>query len=122
MASSSTSTSCASYFSHLKTIVSKCRRPQRLFYCDFDDGVGGDFEIEPHHFLDSCSLCGKRLARNRDIFMYRGDTPFCSEDCRQEQIAIDEAKEKSWRRSLKAAGARKAQQKIHVRASTVVAV
>ena len=27
--------------------------------------------------------------------MYRGDTPFCSEECRQEQIEIDEAKEKN---------------------------
>ncbi|KAJ4912526.1 hypothetical protein Rs2_07147 [Raphanus sativus] len=46
------------------------------------------------HFLDSCSLCKKRLGNNRDIFMYRGDTPFCSEECREEQINKDEAKEK----------------------------
>lgn len=26
----------------------------------------------------------------------RGDTPFCSEECRQEQIETDEAKEKNW--------------------------
>lgn len=48
------------------------------------------------HFLEACSLCKKPLAGNRDIFMYRGDTPFCSEECRQEQIEIDEGKEKSW--------------------------
>ncbi|KAJ0236804.1 FCS-Like Zinc finger 2 [Hirschfeldia incana] len=46
------------------------------------------------HFLDSCSLCKKRLGDNRDIFMYRGDTPFCSEECREEQINKDEMKEK----------------------------
>ncbi|ESQ55654.1 hypothetical protein EUTSA_v10026417mg [Eutrema salsugineum] len=46
------------------------------------------------HFLDSCFLCKKRLGNNRDIFMYRGDTPFCSEECREEQIKRDEAKEK----------------------------
>ncbi|CDY38416.1 BnaC01g10250D [Brassica napus] len=46
------------------------------------------------HFLDSCSLCKKRLGDNRDIFMYRGDTPFCSEECREEQINKDEVKEK----------------------------
>ncbi|CAA0395622.1 FCS-Like Zinc finger 2 [Arabidopsis thaliana] len=46
------------------------------------------------HFLDSCFLCKKRLGDNRDIFMYRGDTPFCSEECREEQIERDEAKEK----------------------------
>ena len=28
---------------------------------------------------------------------YRGNTPFCSKECRQEQIEFDEAKEKSWK-------------------------
>ncbi|XP_055830351.1 FCS-Like Zinc finger 1-like [Solanum dulcamara] len=46
------------------------------------------------HFLEACFLCNKPLGYNRDIFMYRGDTPFCSEECRQEQIYLDEAKEK----------------------------
>ncbi|KAL9231232.1 hypothetical protein vseg_006485 [Gypsophila vaccaria] len=50
----------------------------------------------PPHFLHSCALCHKPLSSNRDIFMYRGDTPFCSEECRQEQIDIDDAKEKNW--------------------------
>ncbi|GAA0147804.1 hypothetical protein LIER_07417 [Lithospermum erythrorhizon] len=53
-------------------------------------------EQPPTHFLDSCFLCKKTLG-HRDIFMYRGDTPFCSEECRQEQIEMDEAKEKSWK-------------------------
>ncbi|XP_042510972.1 FCS-Like Zinc finger 1-like [Macadamia integrifolia] len=48
------------------------------------------------HFLEACYLCNKPLRDNRDIFMYRGDTPFCSEECRQEQIEIDEAKETNW--------------------------
>jgi endogenous inhibitor of DNA gyrase (YacG/DUF329 family) len=39
--------------------------------------------------LDSCALCSKRLARDSDIFMYRGDTPFCSEECRHEQMQLD---------------------------------
>ncbi|KAL6911867.1 hypothetical protein ACP4OV_000672 [Aristida adscensionis] len=45
------------------------------------------------HFLDACFRCGRLLGRNRDIFMYRGDTPFCSEECRQHQIEADEARE-----------------------------
>ncbi|XP_027335969.1 FCS-Like Zinc finger 2-like [Abrus precatorius] len=53
------------------------------------------FEDHHPHFLQSCFLCQKPLGDNRDIFMYRGDTPFCSEECRQEQIEIDEAKEKN---------------------------
>lgn len=62
---------------------------------------------EPHspHFLEACFLCKKPLGGNRDIFMYRGDTPFCSEECRQEQIEIDEAKEKNW--NLKALRSKK---------------
>ncbi|CAO2047940.1 unnamed protein product [Urochloa humidicola] len=46
------------------------------------------------HFLDACFLCRKPLAGNRDIFMYRGDTAFCSDDCRSAQIAADEAAER----------------------------
>ncbi|KAL1213959.1 FCS-Like Zinc finger 1 [Cardamine amara subsp. amara] len=52
------------------------------------------FDNQQPHFLDTCFLCKKPLGDNRDIFMYRGDTPFCSEECRQEQIEKDEAKEK----------------------------
>ncbi|GJN26612.1 hypothetical protein PR202_gb14556 [Eleusine coracana subsp. coracana] len=46
------------------------------------------------HFLESCFLCRKPLARNRDIFMYRGDIPFCTEECRREQIEMDEEMER----------------------------
>lgn len=55
-----------------------------------------DSRYEDHHshFLEACHLCKKPL-HNRDIFMYRGDTPFCSEECRQEQIDMDEAQEKN---------------------------
>ncbi|KAH9321022.1 hypothetical protein KI387_015661 [Taxus chinensis] len=47
------------------------------------------------HFLDACRMCNRRLGDGRDIYMYRGDSAFCSEECRQQQIAIDERKEKS---------------------------
>ncbi|XP_021765739.1 M-phase inducer phosphatase-like [Chenopodium quinoa] len=63
-------------------------RSGRLFDARFE-------ELHSPHFLESCFLCKKPLGGNRDIFMYRGDTPFCSEECRQEQIDIDEAKEKN---------------------------
>ncbi|KAI3930676.1 hypothetical protein MKX01_037122 [Papaver californicum] len=57
----------------------------------------GDFSVEAAHFLRSCGLCKSRLAPGRDIFMYRGDTAFCSLECRQQQIQQDEKKEKcSW--------------------------
>ncbi|OIW10864.1 hypothetical protein TanjilG_27810 [Lupinus angustifolius] len=63
----------------------------------FYDARFYDARFEDHipHFLEACFLCKKPLGNNRDIFMYRGDTPFCSEDCRLEQIEMDEAKEKN---------------------------
>ncbi|EMS67889.1 hypothetical protein TRIUR3_27655 [Triticum urartu] len=39
--------------------------------------------------MDACALCAKQLARDRDVFMYRGDTPYCSEECRHEQMHLD---------------------------------
>ncbi|KAF8768585.1 hypothetical protein HU200_007133 [Digitaria exilis] len=46
------------------------------------------------HFLDACFLCRRPLAGNRDIFMYRGDMAFCSDECRSAQMAADEAAER----------------------------
>ncbi|AEE30204.1 FCS-Like Zinc finger 5 [Arabidopsis thaliana] len=45
-------------------------------------------------FLRSCSLCKRLLVHGRDIYMYRGDRAFCSLECRQQQITVDERKEK----------------------------
>lgn len=53
-----------------------------------------DFTDDSAHFLTSCSLCKIRLIPGRDIFMYRGDSGFCSSECRQQQIIQDERKEK----------------------------
>uniref|UniRef100_A0A453PAS0 FLZ-type domain-containing protein n=3 Tax=Triticinae TaxID=1648030 RepID=A0A453PAS0_AEGTS len=55
-----------------------------------------------HHYLDACFRCGRTIAGNKDIFMYRGDTPFCSEECRQQQIDTDEAAEKRPKKSAAA--------------------
>ncbi|XP_057807517.1 FCS-Like Zinc finger 3-like [Salvia miltiorrhiza] len=60
--------------------------------------TGCEHDYQPH-FLDSCSLCRRPLSQNSDIFMYRGNTPFCSQECRQEQIEMDEAMEKKWKMS-----------------------
>lgn len=69
----------------------------------------GRYEEQQPHFLDACFLCKKPLG-NRDIFMYRGDTPFCSEECRAEQIDIDEAKEKNKNLSASMRALRKKEQ------------
>ncbi|RVW95246.1 hypothetical protein CK203_034111 [Vitis vinifera] len=79
-------------------------------------------EEYPHqpHFLEACFLCQKPLGNNADIFMYRGNTPFCSKECRQEQMEFDEAKEKSWNmRSLRKSDSNKSSSNKAVRSGTV---
>lgn len=51
------------------------------------------FDDRCNDFLSSCHLCRKTL-HGKDIYMYRGEKAFCSEECRQKQIRIDERKEK----------------------------
>ncbi|XP_034695831.1 FCS-Like Zinc finger 17-like [Vitis riparia] len=43
-------------------------------------------------FLKSCYLCNKELTPDKDIYM-RGDEGFCSVECRNRQIVMDETKE-----------------------------
>ncbi|KAK4276797.1 hypothetical protein QN277_014904 [Acacia crassicarpa] len=45
-------------------------------------------------FLRSCSLCKRPLVPSCDIYMYRGDSAFCSVECRQQAMNRDERKEK----------------------------
>ncbi|KAL5216374.1 hypothetical protein ABZP36_007775 [Zizania latifolia] len=91
----------------LKPATSPRRRPGRLF-CDPDDD---DEHLGHHHYLEICLLCRRPLGGNRDIFMYRGNMPFCSEECRQEQIDIDEAREQTSKQTGRAEQQRQRQQK-----------
>ncbi|KAG1359393.1 hypothetical protein COCNU_08G008390 [Cocos nucifera] len=61
------------------------------FFCESISGGGAG--AGGHHFLDACFLCKKPIAANDNVFMYRGDAPFCSEECREEQMEMDEALE-----------------------------
>ncbi|KAG5018983.1 hypothetical protein AAZX31_06G101000 [Glycine max] len=45
-------------------------------------------------FLRVCFLCKRRLVPGRDIFMYKGDSAFCSSECREQQMKHDERKDK----------------------------
>ncbi|WVZ74154.1 hypothetical protein U9M48_022369 [Paspalum notatum var. saurae] len=64
-----------------------------------------------HHYLDACFRCGRHLGGNKDIFMYRGDTPFCSDECRQQQIEADEEREKEKRSRQPAATKREREER-----------
>ncbi|XP_049392598.1 FCS-Like Zinc finger 5-like [Solanum stenotomum] len=50
--------------------------------------------LETSNFLKACFLCKRRLIPGRDIYMYRGDSAFCSLECRQQQMNLDEKKDK----------------------------
>ncbi|CAH8357138.1 unnamed protein product [Eruca vesicaria subsp. sativa] len=76
------------------------RGTQRRHSADYSTHAGADF-------LRSCSLCKRHLVHGRDIYMYRGDRAFCSLECRQLQITVDEKKEKSPVRSTVAVGSSK---------------
>ncbi|XP_055818400.1 FCS-Like Zinc finger 5-like [Solanum dulcamara] len=56
---------------------------------------GEGFDKERANFLRICGLCNRRLANGRDIYMYRGDTAFCSMECREQQMKQDEINDKS---------------------------
>lgn len=43
-------------------------------------------------FLSSCHTCNKNLGQGNDIYMYRGEKAFCSNECRCEEIFLDEMK------------------------------
>ncbi|KAF7107638.1 hypothetical protein CFC21_108241 [Triticum aestivum] len=56
----------------------------------------GDFNaaVETAAFLKACGLCCRRLGPGRDTFIYMGEVAFCSLECRQQQMNLDELKEK----------------------------
>ncbi|KAJ7559850.1 hypothetical protein O6H91_04G103500 [Diphasiastrum complanatum] len=58
---------------------------------DDDDLVS--MTLPPVYFLEACYFCKRRLSHGLDIYMYRGDQAFCTEECRHEQILLDERKE-----------------------------
>ncbi|KAJ4761533.1 hypothetical protein LUZ62_026579 [Rhynchospora pubera] len=45
-------------------------------------------------FLRACGLCKRSLGPGRDTFMYRGEVAFCSLECRQQQMNLDDRKDK----------------------------
>lgn len=41
-------------------------------------------------FLQRCFLCHRELADDKDIYIYRGDRAFCTEECRCRHIMMEE--------------------------------
>ncbi|KAK4776474.1 hypothetical protein SAY86_005162 [Trapa natans] len=60
----------------------------------------GNVMLPPHKpkqgkqsFLNFCYTCTKRLEQSKDIYIYRGDKSFCSQECRHREILLDGANE-----------------------------
>ncbi|KAI3847905.1 hypothetical protein MKX03_026144 [Papaver bracteatum] len=46
--------------------------------------------VSESNFMKACSLCRKKLSPLKNIYMYKGDQSFCSDDCRCRKILIEE--------------------------------
>ncbi|XP_040999047.1 FCS-Like Zinc finger 17-like [Juglans microcarpa x Juglans regia] len=49
--------------------------------------------LEYSRFLKTCRLCSKKLSPRKDVYMYRGDQGFCSVECRDSEVVLDEMRE-----------------------------
>ncbi|KAF5748643.1 hypothetical protein HS088_TW04G00601 [Tripterygium wilfordii] len=83
-------------------VISHLENKKRVYFDDSASScvvmdIAGDVEKRREFwasdFLNSCSLCNKKL-RGLDIFMYRGEKAFCSLECRDKHIRSDDHKEK----------------------------
>ncbi|XP_030507828.2 FCS-Like Zinc finger 8 isoform X1 [Cannabis sativa] len=45
------------------------------------------------NFLSFCYTCKKKLGPGKDIYMYRGEKAFCSDECRYEEMMLEEGAE-----------------------------
>ncbi|KAK4418296.1 hypothetical protein Salat_2242300 [Sesamum alatum] len=56
--------------------------------------VGESNQLEIGRFLERCHYCKKRIAQNSEVFMYSNLCAFCSAECRDFQISLDQLAEK----------------------------
>ncbi|CAF1701793.1 BnaC03g26890D [Brassica napus] len=71
----------------------------RVLECQKNEAINKEKQFETElesmfptdHFLSVCDFCNKKLEVGYDIYMYRGEKAFCSEECRSEEMMmIDE--------------------------------
>ncbi|KAK3193754.1 hypothetical protein Dsin_025064 [Dipteronia sinensis] len=43
----------------------------------------------PENFLSFCYTCKKNLEQKNDIYIYRGEKAFCSQECRYQEMLVD---------------------------------
>ncbi|KAG8388443.1 hypothetical protein BUALT_Bualt02G0126400 [Buddleja alternifolia] len=52
-----------------------------------------DHHNHSYCYLKSCHLCHNHLSLDKEVYMYMGDMGFCSLECRDRQIYLDDVKE-----------------------------
>lgn len=65
----------------------------------FQDITSVSQDSNSHRFnniLSFCYNCRKTLGHGNDIYMYRGEKAFCSNECREEEIMFDEDNNSEW--------------------------
>ncbi|OIT28844.1 PREDICTED: uncharacterized protein LOC109212147 [Nicotiana attenuata] len=70
--------------------VSRFTRVKPIFHTDHTESSSSEQNC---CFLKYCFLCNKTLRLDKQVYMYKGDLGFCSLECRNRQIYLDEIKE-----------------------------
>ncbi|KAI0497532.1 hypothetical protein KFK09_020763 [Dendrobium nobile] len=63
-------------------------REMKLSSCQLGDSISD-------YFLTFCHTCQNKIAQGNEIFIYRGDKAFCSQECRNREIICQERRENS---------------------------
>ncbi|PIN19475.1 hypothetical protein CDL12_07846 [Handroanthus impetiginosus] len=91
------STPTASFISPEKVMktdgVAESSRPKLLAVASPENVAESD-QLKIGGFLERCHYCKKRIAQNSEVFMYSNLCAFCSAECRDSQIALDQSAKK----------------------------
>ncbi|PVH61341.1 hypothetical protein PAHAL_3G014300 [Panicum hallii] len=52
----------------------------------------GNMQMQPLRFLQHCGSCNRALGHEADIYIYKGESAFCSTECREKGMMIDHAR------------------------------
>ncbi|RCV36742.1 hypothetical protein SETIT_8G006500v2 [Setaria italica] len=52
----------------------------------------GNMQMQPLRFLQYCGSCNRALGPEADIYIYKGESAFCSIECRETRMRTDNAR------------------------------
>ncbi|KAH9785807.1 protein MARD1 [Citrus sinensis] len=59
-------------------------------YCSVSDSGINESHSTPENFLSFCYTCKRNLEQTNDIYIYRGEKAFCSQECRYQEMLRDD--------------------------------